>query len=64
MALTHVTHRTGLVMPVKAIAAAAREHAVDVILDGPMHWARSSSISKTWASPSRATTCTNGSARR
>ena len=34
MALTHVTHRTGLVMPVKAIAAAAREHGVDVILDG------------------------------
>jgi selenocysteine lyase/cysteine desulfurase len=34
MALTHVTHRTGLVMPVKAIAAAAREYAVDVILDG------------------------------
>ncbi|MFT0473128.1 aminotransferase class V-fold PLP-dependent enzyme [Pseudomonas antarctica] len=34
MALTHVTHRTGLVMPVKAIAQAAREHGVDVILDG------------------------------
>ena len=34
MALTHVTHRTGLVMPVKAIAALAREHGVDVILDG------------------------------
>ena len=34
MALTHVTHRTGLVMPVKAIAAAAREHGVDVVLDG------------------------------
>ncbi|TVT84031.1 aminotransferase class V-fold PLP-dependent enzyme [Pseudomonas sp. H3(2019)] len=34
MALTHVTHRTGLVMPVKAIAAAAKEHGVDVILDG------------------------------
>ncbi|WP_106802782.1 aminotransferase class V-fold PLP-dependent enzyme [Pseudomonas sp. S5D5] len=34
MALTHVTHRTGLVMPVAAIAKAAREHAVDVILDG------------------------------
>lgn len=34
MALTHVTHRTGLVMPVQAIAAAAREHAIDVILDG------------------------------
>ncbi|MDL2183918.1 aminotransferase class V-fold PLP-dependent enzyme [Pseudomonas sp. ChxA] len=34
MPLTHVTHRTGLVMPVKAIAKAAREHGVDVILDG------------------------------
>ncbi|MFW0757312.1 aminotransferase class V-fold PLP-dependent enzyme [Pseudomonas sp. H11T01] len=34
MALTHVTHRTGLVMPVQAIAAAAREQGVDVILDG------------------------------
>jgi selenocysteine lyase/cysteine desulfurase len=34
MALTHVTHRTGLVMPVTAIAKAAREHGVDVILDG------------------------------
>ena len=34
MALTHVTHRTGLVMPVEAIAKLARERAVDVILDG------------------------------
>ncbi|MFL1495584.1 aminotransferase class V-fold PLP-dependent enzyme [Pseudomonas antarctica] len=34
MALTHVTHRTGLVMPVEAIAQAARERGVDVILDG------------------------------
>lgn len=34
MALTHVTHRTGLVMPVKAIADLAKEHGVDVILDG------------------------------
>jgi selenocysteine lyase/cysteine desulfurase len=34
MALTHVTHRTGLVMPVKAIATLAKEHGVDVILDG------------------------------
>ncbi|NWA83439.1 aminotransferase class V-fold PLP-dependent enzyme [Pseudomonas sp. D2002] len=34
MALTHVTHRTGLVMPVEAIAKAACEHGVDVILDG------------------------------
>ncbi|AZE85431.1 Cysteine desulfurase [Pseudomonas orientalis] len=34
MALTHVTHRTGLVMPVAAIARAAREQGVDVILDG------------------------------
>jgi selenocysteine lyase/cysteine desulfurase len=34
MALTHVTHRSGLVMPVQAIAATAREHGIDVILDG------------------------------
>lgn len=34
MALTHVTHRTGLVMPVQAIASAATEHGVDIILDG------------------------------
>ncbi|MBA1294865.1 aminotransferase class V-fold PLP-dependent enzyme [Pseudomonas lurida] len=34
MALTHVTHRTGLVMPVANIAQAARAHGVDVILDG------------------------------
>ncbi|QVN06126.1 aminotransferase class V-fold PLP-dependent enzyme [Pseudomonas rhodesiae] len=34
MALTHATHRTGLVMPVAAIAQAARTHGVDVILDG------------------------------
>ena len=34
MTLTHVTHRSGLVMPVQAIAAAAREHGIDVILDG------------------------------
>jgi selenocysteine lyase/cysteine desulfurase len=34
MALTHVTHRTGLVMPVAAIARAARDQGVDVILDG------------------------------
>ncbi|KAA8558750.1 Isopenicillin N epimerase [Pseudomonas extremaustralis] len=34
MALTHVTHRTGLMMPVEAIARAAREHDIDVILDG------------------------------
>jgi selenocysteine lyase/cysteine desulfurase len=34
MALTHVTHRTGLVMPVQAIARAAAEQGIDVILDG------------------------------
>lgn len=34
MSLTHVTHRTGLVMPVKAITAAAKAHGIDVILDG------------------------------
>lgn len=34
MVLTHVTHRTGLVMPVQAIAAKARAAGVDVMLDG------------------------------
>ncbi|MGY2438589.1 aminotransferase class V-fold PLP-dependent enzyme [Pseudomonas sp. SDO52101_S400] len=34
MALTHVTHRTGLVIPVQAIASLAKEHGVDIILDG------------------------------
>jgi selenocysteine lyase/cysteine desulfurase len=34
MALTHVTHRTGLVMPVKAIAALAKAYGIDIILDG------------------------------
>lgn len=34
MALTHVTHRTGLVMPVQAIAAAANARGIDIILDG------------------------------
>ncbi|MBV4476462.1 aminotransferase class V-fold PLP-dependent enzyme [Pseudomonas botevensis] len=34
MALTHVTHRTGLVMPVQAIATQAKAHGIDVILDG------------------------------
>lgn len=34
MALTYVNHRTGLVMPVEAIARCAREHGVEVILDG------------------------------
>lgn len=34
MALTHVTHRTGLVMPIAAIAEAARAQGIDVTLDG------------------------------
>jgi isopenicillin-N epimerase len=34
MAITHVTHRTGLVMPVKAIAQRAKARGIDVILDG------------------------------
>jgi len=34
VALTHVTHRTGLVMPVQAIAERAKAHGIDVILDG------------------------------
>lgn len=34
MALTWVNHRTGLVMPVQDIARCAREHGVEVVLDG------------------------------
>jgi len=34
MALPHVTHLTGLVMPVQAIVDAANAHGVDVVLDG------------------------------
>ncbi|AMB85503.1 class V aminotransferase [Pseudomonas agarici] len=34
MALTHVTHRTGLVMPVREITEASQEYGIDVILDG------------------------------
>jgi len=38
MLLTHVGHRTGLVMPVKEIAALAKAHGVDVILDSAHAW--------------------------
>lgn len=34
MALTHVSHRTGLVLPVQAIAGEAAARGIDVILDG------------------------------
>lgn len=36
--LTHVSHRTGLVMPVAEIAALARARGVDVILDAAHSW--------------------------
>lgn len=36
--LTHVGHRTGLVMPVKEIIALARSRGVDVILDSAHAW--------------------------
>jgi isopenicillin-N epimerase len=36
--LTHVSHRTGLVMPVAEIAAQARARGVDVILDAAHSW--------------------------
>ena len=36
--LTHVSHRTGLVIPVKEIAAMAREKNIDVILDAAHSW--------------------------
>lgn len=38
MLLTHLSHRTGLVMPVKDIVAVARRHGVDVILDAAHSW--------------------------
>lgn len=36
--LTHVSHRTGLVLPVAEIARMARERGVDVILDAAQSW--------------------------
>lgn len=36
--LTHLSHRTGLVMPIKEIAAMARERGVDVIVDAAHSW--------------------------
>jgi len=36
--LTHVSHRTGLVMPVSEIAAMARKRGVDVVLDAAHSW--------------------------
>lgn len=38
MLLTHVSHRTGLVMPVKEIVAIARTYGVDVIVDAAHSW--------------------------
>jgi selenocysteine lyase/cysteine desulfurase len=38
MLLTHVSHRTGLLMPVNEIARLARRHNVDVILDSAHAW--------------------------
>lgn len=60
MALTHVTHRTGLVMPVQAIAAAAKEYGIDVILDGAHALGQIDSIWMNWAFLSPASTCTSG----
>ncbi|AMJ61847.1 aminotransferase class V-fold PLP-dependent enzyme [Bosea sp. PAMC 26642] len=36
--LTHISHRTGLMMPVKEIAAMARARGADVILDAAHSW--------------------------
>jgi selenocysteine lyase/cysteine desulfurase len=36
--LTHLSHRTGLVVPVKEIAAIARSKGIDVILDAAHSW--------------------------
>lgn len=36
--LTHLSHRTGLVLPVKEITAMARKYGIDVILDAAHSW--------------------------
>jgi len=36
--LTHVSHRTGLVIPVKEIVAMARTHGIDAIVDAAHSW--------------------------
>jgi len=36
--LTHLSHRTGLVLPVKEIVALARKHAADAIVDSAHAW--------------------------
>lgn len=36
--LTHLSHRTGLVLPVKEITALARKYGIDVILDAAHSW--------------------------
>lgn len=38
MLLTHLSHRTGLVLPVAEIVALARQHHVDVIVDAAHAW--------------------------
>ena len=38
MLLTHLSHRTGLLMPVKDLVALARQYKVDVILDSAHAW--------------------------
>src|SRR5688572_417350 len=38
MLLTHVSHRTGLLTPVKEIAELARQHKVDIVLDSAHAW--------------------------
>ncbi|GAU82601.1 aminotransferase class V-fold PLP-dependent enzyme [Bosea sp. BIWAKO-01] len=36
--LTHISHRTGLMMPIKELAAMAKAHGADVILDAAHSW--------------------------
>ncbi len=36
--LTHLSHRTGLVMPIREIAGMAREKGVDIIVDAAHSW--------------------------
>ena len=62
--LTHVSHRTGLVIPVREIVRMARQRNVDVIVDIAQSWGQLASGFPTWKPTSSAPTCTSGSALR
>ena len=60
MLVTHLCHRTGLVMPVKEIVALAQQHGVAVILDTAQALGRCRSMSMISEWTSLDSACTNG----